>query len=124
MYLSESYVLAVGIGGLCRGLGDLPVEICAVETGFAALQQFRRRVPSVLVALWDLPDMPDGMLFRRVLAAAGSVATVAMIEFDNPGQEVAARTLGVTVVLDDDTDEQMIRELLGQLSATMMATGT
>ncbi len=124
MYVTDNYVLTVGINDLCKNLNNLTTEVFAVDTGFAALQQFRKRIPSVLIAKWDLPDMSDGILFRRILSAASAVSTVAMIEFGNTSQEVAARTLGVTVVLDDSADEQMLKELLKQLSAVTMATGT
>jgi len=124
MYLSQGYVLAVGLKDRCEHLSGLPVRLCSVETGFQALQQLRLKLPAVLVGLWDLPDMPQGSLFRRVLAGAVCVKTVTLVEFGDTASEIAARSLGVTVVLDDSIDQQTLAELLCQLSATRVATGT
>jgi DNA-binding NarL/FixJ family response regulator len=124
MYLTEGYVLAVGLKQRCDALKDLPVRLCSVDTGFQALKQLRRQVPSVLLGLWDLPDMPAGALFKQILAGAASVATVTLVRFGDTGSEIAARSLGVTVVLDDSVDEHMLAELLNQLSARKVATGT
>jgi len=124
MYSSEGYVLAVGLKDCCNGLKDLPVRLCSVDTSFEALKQLRREVPSVLLGLWDLPDMPNGAMFRRVLAGAASVATVTLVEVGDTAAEVAARSLGVTVVLDENVDKQALAELLTQLSAVSAATGT
>lgn len=123
MYLSEWYVLAVGLRNRCERLSGLSLRVCSVDTGFQALQQLRLKSPAVLVGLWDLPDMPDGSLFRR-LAGAVSVNTVALVRFGDTASEIAARSLGVTVVLDDGVDENTLGELLCQLSATRVATGT
>ncbi len=114
----------MGLRQRCNGLKDLPVRFCSVDTGFQAVKQLRLEVPSVLLGLWDLPDMPNGMLFRRVLTGAASVATVTLVEFGDTAAEIAARSLGVTVVLDDGVDEQTLAELLCQLSARRVATGT
>jgi DNA-binding NarL/FixJ family response regulator len=124
MYSPDKYILTVGLTERCNSLKNLPVRLCSVNTGFEALKQLRLEVPSVLIGLWDLPDMPDGELFRRVLAGAASVATVTLIEFGNTSAEVAARRLGVTVVLDEGVDKQILSELLSQLSGTIAATGT
>ena len=124
MYSTQGYVLAVGLANRCEGLKDLPIRLCSVDTGFQALRQLRLEVPSVLVGLWDLPDMPDGSLFRRVLGSIASAATVTLVEFENSTQEIAARSLGVTVVLDESIDDKVLCELLDQLSVTKIATGT
>ena len=124
MYLSDRYILMVGLTERCKNFNDLPVRICSVDTGFEALKQLRLEIPSVLIGLWDLPDMPNGELFRRVLAGSASVTTVTLIEFGNTSAEVAARRLGVTVVLDEGVDEKMLCELLSQLSGIIAATGS
>jgi DNA-binding NarL/FixJ family response regulator len=122
MYLPDKYILTVGLSERSRSFRSLPVRICAVDKGFEALRQLRFEVPSVLIGLWDLPDMPDGELFRRVLAGSASVATVTLIEFGNTSAEVAARRLGVTVVLEKGVDQQVLTDLLSQLSGAIAAT--
>jgi DNA-binding NarL/FixJ family response regulator len=123
MYLPDKYILIVGLSERSKSFRDLPARICSVDTGSEALKQLRFEVPSVLIGLWDLPDMPDGELFRRVLSGSASVATVTLIEFGNTYAEVAARRLGVTVVLYEGVDQQILNELIPQLSVTIAATG-
>ncbi len=124
MYSSDKYILTVGLKEQCNSLKSLPVRLCPVDTGFQALKQLRHEVPSVIVGLWDLPDMPNGELLRRVLAGSASLATVTLVEFGNTTDEVAARGLGVTVVLNQGVDEQILTELLSQLSGIVATTGT
>ena len=124
MFSSRGYVLAVGLKDRCKALKSLPVKLRSVDTGFQALQQLRLEVPSVLVGLWDLPDMPDGSLFKRILATTASATTVTLVEFQNAEQEIAARSLGVTLVLDENIDDETLCDLLSELSVTRVATGT
>lgn len=124
MYSTQGYILAVGLADRCEDLKDLPVRLCSVDTGFQALQKLRLELPSVLVGLWDLPDMPDGSLFRRILGSTASAATVTLVEFENTTQEIAARSLGVIVVLDENIDDKVLCDLLSQLSEAKIATGT
>jgi DNA-binding NarL/FixJ family response regulator len=124
MESSQRYVLTVGLKDRCESLKALPVKLCSVDTGFQALRQLRLEIPSVLVALWDLPDMPNGSLFRKILGTTASTATVALVEFENTTQEIAARTLGVTIVLDENANDETLCDLLGQLSVRKVAAGT
>jgi DNA-binding NarL/FixJ family response regulator len=124
MHSSEGYILAVGVTDRYEHLGPLPLSLCFVDTGFAALQQIRTKPPSVLVGLWDLPDMPGGALFRRLLSGAVSVTSIAIVPFGDTTSEIAARSVGVTVVLDDSVNAESLAELLRQLSPVRAATGT
>lgn len=124
MHSMDKYVLAVGLTERSVGFKELPVRFCSVDTGFEALKQLRLEVPSILIGLWDLPDMPNGELFRRVLAGFASVDTVTLVEIGNNSAEIAARRLGVTVVLDEGVDQHMLNELISHLSGIIAATGS
>lgn len=124
MNFSQKYVLAVGLSQHRDCFEKLTVPVCCVETGSQAIRQLRCCTPSVLIGRWDLPDMPDGTLFQRVLNGFASVATVALVQLGNTTQEVAARSLGITVVLDDNVDKKALKELLDQLSTIEITAGT
>ena len=123
MSLSQGYVLAVGLKNRFENSENLPVRLCSVDTGFEALNQFKRETPSVLLGLWDLPDMPNGALFRRILNFAASVVTISLVEFGNVDAEVEARSIGVTVVLDDNVDQELLADLLSQMSSGKVTSG-
>ena len=59
--------------------------------------------------------MPDGMLFRRILTGSGSLSTVALVDSADSSQEVSARALGVTVVVDKDIAPSNLSELINHL---------
>lgn len=123
MLSTDGYVLAVGLKNRLACGRDLPLNLCSVDTGAEALKNFRRKTPSVLLGLWDLPDMPNGELFRRILALASSVVTISLVEFGNFDAEVEARSIGVTIVLDDNVDDNFLADLLSQMSAGKVTSG-
>jgi len=124
MYVSDSYVLIAGLAEYRQELGPLFTELLGVDTGLQAFQQLRGKVPAALVAPWHLPDMPDGMLFRRILASGNFLSTVALVDLSDLKQEITARSLGVTVVADENILPSRLGELINHLSDAHRATGT
>ncbi|MBN1796851.1 MAG: hypothetical protein JW804_09285 [Sedimentisphaerales bacterium] len=124
MYASDEYVLLVGLAEFRNVSGTLFTGLLEVETGFEALQQIRIKVPVTLIAPWHLPDMPDGILFRRILTGGTSLPTVALVDSSDFSQEVSARGLGVTVVVDKDIPPSSLGELIYHLTDVHTVTGT
>ncbi len=124
MNTADNYILLVGLRDHCGDLVSLPFNLCIVDTGLQAMQQIRHKQPMVMAAKWDLPDMPDGLLFKRVLNGSACYQSLALVSAADPAQEVAARSIGVSVVLDSNIDSKQLREVLTQLSQLRCATGT
>jgi DNA-binding NarL/FixJ family response regulator len=127
MYLSDSsdsYVLVVGLTEFRDELDSIFSKLLCVDTGFEAIQQLRREVPTALVAPWNLTDMPNGMLFKRILAGRSSISSVALVDSFDSKQEIAARSLGITVVVDNNISPADLGELINHLSDAQSATGS
>jgi DNA-binding NarL/FixJ family response regulator len=124
MNTSDEYILLVGLRNHCGNLVSLPDHLCMVDTGLQAMQQIRYKQPMVLASRWDLPDMPDGLLFRRILNSPVCFRTLALVSSHDPAQEVTARSIGISVVLDETIDSEQLKAVLRQLSKLRCATGT
>ena len=68
-----------------------------------------------MVSQWDLVDIPCGRLLEHVIAAKPSMPTIAFVNAGDEAQEVAARSLGVKAVLEDDVDDAYFRDTVRQL---------
>jgi len=110
-----STVLMVGIKDKTHGLQELPLRLLVMDTGKQALKCLREESIDSVISRWDLLDMPNGLLFQRILAARPKMPTVALIESGNTEQEILARSLGVTAVITDDAEGEYLRRLICQI---------
>jgi len=113
--MNEAEILAVGIGDKTHVLEKLPVRVLSAKHGGEAISYLRRWEVLSLLSRWDLPDMPDGELLERVVAAKPQVLTMALIESGNREHERASRLLGVTMVLLENTGDGYFFEAVYQL---------
>ena len=113
--MKEAEILAVGIAEKASVLEKLPVTVLSAEHGGEAIRYLRCWDVLSLLSRWDLPDMPDGGLLQRVVAAKPQLLTMALIEPGNREQERASRVLGVTMVLLENTGDEHFFEAVYQL---------
>ena len=69
----------------------------------------------MVVSKWKLPNMPDGKLLSSIIAAKPGIATIALVKADDTRQEIAARSLGISVVLADDVTDENFRHIVCNL---------
>ena len=110
-----STVLMVGTKDKANGLHELPIRLIVLDTGKEAIKCLREEKIDSVVSRWDLIDMPGGDLLARIIAAMPKMPTVAFVEPGNWQQEIIARSLGVTAVLNEDIDDIYFRNTLCQL---------
>ena len=123
-----STILMIGAEDKAHALHQLPVRLLRMNTGRDAAQCLRRESVDSVVSRWDLVDMPDGLLLRRILAARPRIPTIALIQPGNHRQEIQARSLGVTAIVSEEADNAYFREMLCQILhieeyATLAAAG-
>ena len=95
-----------------RPLESVAVRILIAETALEATDHLFREKVDMAVSKWKLPDMPDGKLLSSIIAAKPGIATIALVKANDPRQEVAARSLGVSVVLGDDVTDDNFRQII------------
>jgi DNA-binding NtrC family response regulator len=116
-------LLAVGIGPRLEALGELPIEIHRAETAAEAIGLLRNRVMDAVLSRWDLADAPGGTLLENLTAARPGMPAIAVVGPGDYPQEVAARSIGVAAVINDDDDDGYFREAVAQLMNIGAAVG-
>lgn len=110
--IAEMNVLTVGMEDRAGEFKGLPIRLLNMAQGSDAIRSFKTDQIDSVVSHWHLPDMRDGQFLKKLKAVRPDMPTVAIIEPDNPQQEIEARTLGVSAVIPEDCDDQYFREVM------------
>ena len=108
-------VLSVGIRNKSEALETLPVRVLVMDSGAEAVRHLFEDKIDIVISRWDLTDMPQGKLLEKIINAKPNMPTVAFIEPGNWEQEITARSLGVTAILNEDIDESYFRNTICQI---------
>ncbi len=106
-------VLAVGFGEAPGN--EAAASITQAGSGREALELIRLVHFDLLVTASSLPDMPPCTLMRRVKAAWPWQKWAWVAAAITPSDEVTARMLGVTAIVDEPADWEQLVELARRL---------
>ena len=110
--IAEMNVLAVGMEDRSDGFDGLPVRLLNMAHGSDAIRSFRTGSIDSVISHWHLADMPDGEFLKKLKAVKPDMPTVAIVEPNNPQQEIEARMLGVSAVVSEDCGEDYFHEVI------------
>lgn len=113
--IAKMNVLSVGMGSQAVDLGNLPVRLVNLNNGTEAIRSFKTEQIDSVISHWHLADMPNGMFLRKLKAAKPEMPTIAIVEADNPQQEIEARALGVAAVICEDAGPEYVRAVVAQV---------
>ena len=113
--IAEMNVLAVGMKDRMGGFEGLPVRLLDMAHGSDAIRSFKTASIDSVISHWHLEDMPDGEFLRKLKFVKPDMPTVAIIEPNNPQQEIEARALGVSAVITEDCSEDYFRHVMSQV---------
>jgi len=105
-------VLEVGMQRRSEVFDGLPIRLLNLAHGSDAIRSFRTDPIDSVISHWHLADMPNGQFIRKLKAVKPDMPTVAIIEANNPQQEIEARQLGVSAVICEDCDGDYFRQVL------------
>ena len=108
--LVQASVLTVGLNGKNEVLRELPIRLITMQSGMEAARSLKNEKVNSVISKWDLPDMEDGQFLKNLRAVKPEIPTIAFVRAGDRAQEIAARSLGVSAVLTDDTDDELFRE--------------
>ena len=108
-------VLSVGIRNKSKALKTLPVRVLVMDSGAEAVRHLFEDKIDVVISHWNLIDMPGGELLKKIVVAKPNLPTIAFVKTDDHQQEILARSIGVSVVLADDIDDEYFRQILRQI---------
>ena len=113
--IAEMNVLAVGMEDRAEQFKGLPVRLLNLTCGGDAIRAFKTNQIDSVICHWHLSDMQNGAFLKKLKALKPDIPTVAIIEPDNPQQEIEARRLGVTAVVPEDCDGHFFRQVVASL---------
>ncbi|UCE98942.1 MAG: hypothetical protein JSV82_07095 [Planctomycetota bacterium] len=113
--LVQATVLTVSLDGRNEILRELPIRLVAKQSGIEAARSLKNEDVDSVISKWDLDDMKDGRFLKALRAAKPGISTIALITAGDKAQEIAARSLGVSAVLTDESDDGFFRETVANV---------
>ena len=113
--LVQATVLTVGLNGKNEVLWELPIRLITMESGTEAARSFKSEKVDSVISKWDLQDMENGQFLKNLKAIKPEIPTIAFIKAGDKEQEIAARSLGVSAILTEDTSDELFRETVANV---------
>ncbi len=113
--VTKANVLTVGIADKAQVLKELNIRVISLQFGKDAVGSLKSEEFDSVISRWDLPDMENGSFLQGLKNIKRDMPTIAVIESGNTGQEISARSLGVSAVITEDISEDHFRGLISQL---------
>ena len=113
--LVQATVLTVGLNGKNEVLRELPIRLITMQSGIEAARSLKSEKVNSVISKWDLHDMEDGQFLKNLRAVKPEIPTIAFIRAGDRAQEIAARSLGVSAVLTEDTSDELFRETVANV---------
>jgi DNA-binding NarL/FixJ family response regulator len=110
LVLVRANIFVVGLGGRSSALKALPIRVSFIQTGFNAGRSLKSESVDSVISKWDLPDAPNGLFLKSLRLAKPYIPVIAIVDPNNPGQEIAARSIGATAVLSSDVSDDIFRQ--------------
>ncbi len=113
--LVQASVLTVGLNSKNEALRKLPIRLITMQSGMEAARSLKNEKVDSVISKWDLDDMEDGRFLKRLRAVKPEIPTIAFVRAGDRAQEIAARSLGVSAILNDDTSDEPFRQTVANV---------
>jgi DNA-binding NarL/FixJ family response regulator len=113
--LVQATVLTVGLDGRNEVLRELPIRLITMQSGVEAARSLKNEKVDSVVSKWSLGDAEEGLFVKRLKAIKPEIPTIVFIKAGDQAQEIAARSLGVSAVLTDDSSDELFRETVANV---------
>ena len=113
--LVQATVLTVGLDGKNEVLRELPIQLVTMRSGGQAARSLKNENVNSVISKWDLVDMKDGRFLKKLRAVKPDIPTIAFIKTGDRAQEIAARGIGVSAVLTDETTDEFFRQTVANV---------
>lgn len=113
--LVQAKVLTVGLDGKSEVLRELPIQLIKMRSGYEAARSLKNENVDSVISKWDLVDMKGGRFLKGLRAVKPDIPTIAFIMTGDRAQEIAARGIGVSAVLTEDTTDELFRETVANV---------
>ncbi len=106
--LVQANLLMVGLNERTRILDELPVRLINADSAVDAVRCIRNEKFDMVISKWELPDLADGMFFKRLRMVKPDMTSLVLVDGDDPQQEIMARSVGVSAVLTEDCGDDLL----------------
>lgn len=113
--LVKANVLVVGLNGRTEALKQLPIRVITMRSGLEAARSLKTEKIDSIISNWDLPDMEDGKFLRALRTVKPNLPMIALVKPGDRKQEIAARSMGATAVLNFDTSDEIFRQTVTEI---------
>jgi len=113
--LVQANVLTVGLNGRNEVLRELPVRLITMQSAREAARSLKNEKVDSVISKWDLDDMENGRFLKKLRAVKPDMPTIAFVKSGDQEQEIAARSLGVSGVLTEDSSDELFRETVANV---------
>lgn len=110
--VAKTNVLAVGLADRIDALQELPIRLICLQNGSEAISSLKTEQYHSVISHWHLVDMSDGGLLKGLRGIRPEMPTIAVIQANNPTQEILARSLGVSAVITEDCPDEHFRTVV------------
>jgi DNA-binding NarL/FixJ family response regulator len=110
LVLVKANILEVGLSGRGDVLKNLPIRVLHIKTGVEAGRSLKNESVDGVISKWNLPDAPNGRFLTNLRLAKPYMPVIAIVNPNDPGQEIAARSIGATAVLSDDVSDDVFKQ--------------
>jgi len=113
--LVQATVLTVGLKSKNEVLRELPIRLIKMHSAAQAVRSLKNEKVDSVISRWNLDDMEDGQFLKRLKAVKPDIPTIVFIRAGDQAEEIAARSLGVSAVLTDDSDDELFKETVANI---------
>ena len=111
--LVQASVLSVGLKDREEEvLRELPIRVISMQSGVEAARSLKNEKVNGVISKWSLDDMKDGWFVKKLRIVKPDIPTIVFVRSGDKAQEIAARSIGVSAVLPDDSNDEMLRETI------------
>ncbi len=113
--LVQASVLTVGLNGKVQALRELPIRVISMDSASKAASSLKNEKIDSVISSWNLDGHDDGAFLRKLKAVKPDIPTIVFVRSNDPKQEIKARSLGVSAVLTEDTDDEHFRQTVANV---------
>jgi len=107
--------LTFSLNNKSETLSALPIRVVPSESASQAGCSLKKQDFDSVITAWHLRDMPNGGFLRNLKAVRPYIPTIALIRPKDQSAEIAARSIGVSAVLTENTTDEILRETICQI---------
>jgi len=115
LVLVQANVLTVGLNGKSRALRGLPIRLMEMQFASEAARSLKNEKVDSIISKWDLTDSRNGGFLKKLKTVKPDIPTIVFVKSGNREQEIAARSLGVSAVLPEDTDDELFTQTVANV---------